>query len=83
MWAVWWIPKGDSWTGPDGLCLSVCLPDGTHWMIDGPSSSDGPGWERSGTPPLITARPSILTRQYHGWLTDGVLSDDLDGRTYS
>ncbi len=65
----------------DGQTLVVKLPGGAEWVIDGESSSGG-FWERTGTPPRITARPSILTPNYHGWLTDGVLSDDLEGRQY-
>ena len=61
--------------------LIVILPDGNAWMIDR-NASNGPGWEVSGDPPSLTARPSIATETYHGWLNDGVLSDDLEGRTY-
>ncbi|WDL96961.1 hypothetical protein [Alicyclobacillus sp. ALC3] len=44
--------------------------------------TDG-GWKVTGTAPNITARPSInFPGLYHGWLTDGVLSDDLEGRRY-
>lgn len=81
MWVADWVEPGDGWTGPDGLCLMLRLPDGHDWMIDGPARSGG-GWTRTGTPPQITARPSIASPRYHGWLTDGVLSDDLEGRTY-
>ncbi len=63
----------------DGQTLVVKLPGGGEWVIDGESSSGG-YWQRSGTPPKITARPSILTSNYHGWLTDGLLSDDLERR---
>ena len=69
MWdASWWPEKG-----PDGICLMVKLPDGCEWMVDGPSSNSKTPWERAGKPPLVTARPSILTPGYHGFLTDGVL----------
>lgn len=82
MWnATWFIHDGDGWVGPDGRCLIVRLPDGTDWVIDGPSRSGG-HWTRTGIAPQITARPSIASTRYHGWLTDGVLSDDLEGRTY-
>jgi hypothetical protein len=49
-------------------------PDGGDdlWMVDG-TASNGPGWTREGKPPKVTARPSILTPRYHGWLTDGFL----------
>lgn len=66
---------------PDGMVLMLYLPDGFTWTIDG-GALNGPGWERTGTPPAITARPSILSPGYHGWLDNGVLSDDLDGRRY-
>lgn len=78
--APWLLDMG--WAGPDGRSLVLALPDGGQWTIDGPSSN-GPGWTRTGEPPHITTRPSILSTRYHGWLTDGVLSDDLEGRTYA
>jgi hypothetical protein len=65
------------------LPLTVMLPDGGVWCVDARASTPGAGgWDVTGTPPNITVRPSILTDRYHGWLTDGVLSDDLDGRQY-
>lgn len=71
MWDAWWMP--DNYRGPDGLALVLKLPGGHTWMIDGASSSGGK-WTRSGTPPKITASPSILVPgSYHGWLRDGVL----------
>lgn len=85
--APWFLDFNPPWAGPDGRSLIMRLPGNGEWTIDGPASN-GPGWERTGEPPIITARPSILshgsnTRQgYHGYLTDGVLSDDLEGRTY-
>jgi hypothetical protein len=72
MWdAYWWRYKG-----PDGKCLVVKLPNGHDWIIDGPSQQHKePGaWTRTGTPPLITASPSILADDYHGWLRNGILS---------
>lgn len=83
MWRARWMEP--HWIGPDGESWMLALPTkreiGDPWCIDGPSSSGG-SWTRTGTPPTLTARPSILTPYYHGWLTDGVLSDDLDGRSY-
>ncbi len=72
--------------GPDGIALCVRVPGGHDWLIDGPSNS-GNGWTREGTPPVITARPSILFDEvkdkegrivssgYHGFLTNGVLEE--------
>jgi hypothetical protein len=85
--APWFLDFNPPWAGPDGRSLVMRLPGNGEWTIDGPSSSGG-GWTRTGEPPNLTARPSILShgsgaRQgYHGWLTDGILSDDLEGRTY-
>lgn len=79
MWSAPWM--ADAWRGPDGLALYLRLPDGHDWFIDGPSRSGG-YWTRSGTPPRLTVTPSIASPGYHGWLNDGVLTADLEGRTY-
>lgn len=75
MWNSDWASA--SWRGADGWCLTVMLPDGIEWMIDGPSRDSngkrGPSWTRTGAPPMVTARPSILTPSYHGFLTNGEL----------
>lgn len=80
MWHAPWM--ADAWRGPDGLALYLRLPDGHDWFIDGPSRSGG-YWTRSGTPPRLTVTPSIASPGYHGWLNNGVLTADLEGRTYS
>lgn len=63
---------------PDGQCLVVKIPTkngrGDLFSIDHPSSGDGEGWSRSGTPPNVTAHPSIhYVGEWHGWLRDGAL----------
>lgn len=74
MWHADWFPR--SWRGADNRCLTVKLPNGNEWTIDQPMR-DGSRWVRTGEPPLISVTPSILsgegTRQYHGFLIDGVL----------
>lgn len=81
MFDAFWLP----WKGDDGISLSVVLPPDepdrmNHvWHVDGPSSSGG-HWTRSGDPPKVTATPSILTGKYHGFLTDGALTDSLSDR---
>jgi len=82
MWWAWWC---GNWGSPQweargrGPHLYVQTPGG-EWDVDAPSSN-GNGWERSGEPPKVTARPSIgiYDRQggwkYHGFLTDGVLEE--------
>lgn len=71
----------------DPAPLAVVTPGGL-WTIDecatdcayyGMGVAQRPAghhcWTRSGTPPLVTARPSIQMERYHGFLTDGVLND--------
>lgn len=76
MWYADWY--SDTWKGPDGRCLVVKTPAG-EWVADAPSSN-GTGWTRTGTPPKVTARPSIGQKKldgpgwrYHGFLTNGQL----------
>jgi len=62
--------------GADGVMLQVKTPDG-WWCVDGPTygpegRKDG-SWTRTGTIPNVTASPSILMPNYHGWLRDGYL----------
>lgn len=66
-----------------GAHLIVRLPNGWDWDMDGPMSN-GPGWERAGDPPHITAAPSIVAGDYHGWLRGGVLTpiDDEGQRRF-
>lgn len=73
MYDATWLRSNPSMRGPDGRSLMLVLPDGRTWAIDG-RSKNGPGWTRTGEAPRITARPSILTEGYHGFLTDGVLT---------
>jgi len=70
MWDADWLGKFAM--GPDALHLMIKLPDGNEWLVDGPAN-DGGKWSRTGEWPKVTATPSILTRTYHGWLTDGHL----------
>lgn len=67
--------------------LFVVTPAGP-WCVDAQSTDGsgqytGHGWTVTGEVPNITATPSInMPGRYHGWLTNGILSDDLEGRTY-
>lgn len=80
MWRATWMERNDSsWVGPDGQSWALMTPAG-EWLIDGPSTNGG-RWTRTGTPPKLTATPSIGKQlvngawQYHGWLRDGQLVD--------
>jgi hypothetical protein len=72
MWDLTWFKDSSRYKKrPDGILLCVRTPDG-DWVVDGPSSN-GNGWDRTGTVPRITANPSIICGSYHGWLRDGWL----------
>ena len=73
--AMWYFDWNQNWRGPDGRTLYCMTPAG-EWCIDGPSSGgDCKPWTRIGTPPLVTANPSIVCSNYHGWLRNGELVD--------
>lgn len=76
----------------DGIILGVVVPAyrgkggiTAAWCVDGPASTGG-YWTRTGdprNPPSLSVTPSIAwggpsPDGYHGFLTQGVLSDDLD-----
>ena len=83
--------RWDTRKGPDGVALVVVLPSPSEdegkrdarphfWHVDGTASSGG-HWKRTGdpktNPPTVTATPSILSSDYHGYLRDGVLTDPV------
>lgn len=75
----------EEWRGKDGMCLSMKLPDGADWLMDGPAQNCPDiahhghaghgecGWTRLGIAPQITVTPSVSSPRFHGWLRDGVL----------
>lgn len=73
--------------------LIVCLPSkhgrfhAYPWCIDEQahdrSGPHGDGWTVTGDAPRITMQPSInIVGDYHGWIRDGVITEDCEGRTY-
>ena len=66
--------------------LVVRLPDGTDFCVDQPYSSareKREGWQVTGEPPKLTLLPSInCAGSYHGWIRDGVITDDCEGRRF-
>lgn len=76
MWDGAWLRDTD-WCGADGIALHVKLPPAKawdYWCVDCPSSKGG-RWTREGDPRQanVTARPSILTPYFHGFLTAGAI----------
>jgi hypothetical protein len=65
--------------------LMVRLPNGVDWIVDSPMRGQpgASGWTVTGEAPSITVMPSInFFGSYHGWLQNGVLSDDVEGRRF-
>jgi hypothetical protein len=68
--------------------IFVRLPGGFDWSPDLTESSDlqpgrPMGWAVVGDLPGITVHPSVnAVGFYHGFIADGVVGDDLEGRTY-
>jgi hypothetical protein len=66
--------------------LFVILPGRTLFLVDGKCWNSGHkygGWQVQGEAPNITVTPSInIGGSYHGWLQNGVISDDCEGRTF-
>lgn len=62
--------------------LVVVFP-GDVWFCVDRAAGNGTGWTVTGEPPNITVHPSIRhIGGYHGWLQNGVLSDDVGGRKF-
>jgi hypothetical protein len=70
------------------LPISVQLPCGA-WCVDLRQRSNekgwyGDGWEVVGELPFITVAPSInVDGGWHGYITHGEISEDLEGRKFS
>lgn len=67
--------------------IIVCIPDGNGGVLkfcpDMRANGDAQGWRVTGELPNITITPSINAEGiYHGFVTEGVLSDDVEGRTF-
>lgn len=67
--------------------LVICLPGKIHFRashIATNNSGQHQGWRIDGELPNITVHPSVdVEGYYHGWITDGVIGDDLGGRQYN
>lgn len=66
--------------------LAVELPCG-HFCIDSVTMNDGvpgdSGWAVCGDPPNVTLAPSVnIKGGWHGFIQNGVISDDCEGRTF-
>lgn len=66
--------------------LFVVLPDKSLFLVHGKcwrGSEKYGGWTVTGEAPNITVSPSInIVGFYHGWIQNGVVTDDCEGRKY-
>ena len=63
--------------------LLVMMPNREVFCIDSAVSGEWRGWTVTGQAPCITVSPSInLVGRYHGWIQNGVISADCEGRTF-
>jgi hypothetical protein len=71
---------------PNRAPIYVELPDGP-FCVDSKVSGGNHGWTVAGEAPNITVSPSINSSPgtkdgYHGFLVNGQLTDDVEGRSY-
>jgi len=74
-----WLGKRDP--------IVVVLPDRNHFCVDAMAWKGGvpygEGWTVVGTAPNISVMPSInFPGSYHGWIMNGVITDDCEGRKF-
>ena len=89
-WGEWWAPflSPEFLASGRDFAWSVVLPDRTVWVTDFVAVRNGEcaqhGWTVTGAddPATLSVTPSIRSLAYHGWLTNGELSDDVDGRRF-
>lgn len=66
--------------------IFVILPGHNLFVVDGKCWDHGRkygGWQVSGEAPNITVNPSIdLKGFYHGYLANGIIGDDVEGRIF-
>lgn len=87
---IWEMPiYGPDYWGADRKSYGVVLPMGATFPIDYPARTQHRGrYFRTGEAPALTVLSEIHYGDrndhngYRGWLLNGILSDDLDGRTY-
>jgi len=67
-----------------GLCVKLPgHPTGVIWAMREQGTDGHSSWVITGTPPNVTATPSInFVGVYHGFVTAGVVTDDCEGRKF-
>jgi hypothetical protein len=81
MWHSSQQPEG-TYYHHDEPSICVVLPGRVIWQMNGPGTN-GFRWSVSGEMPNVTASPSInFNGIYHGFVQNGVVTDDVEGRRF-
>jgi hypothetical protein len=64
----------EKWWGKE-FPVSIRCPNGWDWHMTGKATNSEDGWTITGETGKWTARASIGTPKWHGWLTDGILHE--------
>jgi hypothetical protein len=65
-----------------GTKYQIWVPDQQAW--NSTQGNHGEGWLVTGELPRVTITPSInCVGTYHGFVTEGVIADDCEGRKFS
>ncbi len=74
---------GAIWHYPAETRLFITLPCGSAFPADGHHETADP-WTVTGEPPTLTIAPSINVHGgWHGFIKNGVISDDMGGKTFA
>lgn len=81
MWNADWYADARE-PGPDGNFLTVRLPCGGDWFVDGAARGQPfhvKSWTREGDVPNVTVNPSVKSGGWRGFLVDGKLKGHFEG----
>jgi hypothetical protein len=84
VWRATWMEdiQNNPYAAPDGKVWALMMPSGMEWLVYGPASGGGK-WVVQGELPRITVSPSIhQVGSYHGFVRDGVITDDCEGKKF-
>ena len=85
IWRATWMEdiQENPYSNPAGEVYALMLPSGNEWLIYGKASNSNKKWNVEGELPGITVTPSILQEgKYHGYVKNGLVTDDCEGRKF-
>lgn len=84
VWRATWIEDANChhYGNAKGEVWAVQMPNMVEFLIF-QKDNEGRGWDVTGELPKITLSPSInQVGSYHGYIQDGVISEDCEGRPF-